>query len=235
MKTDNNPGARLSSYLPDFIYGGIDGSITTFAIVAGVTGASLSTTIVLILGFANLFADGFSMAVGNYLSTKSKKEYADKVRKSEEHSVLHIPDEEKEEIREIFSGKGFTGKSLDDAVEIITSNREVWIDTMMKDEFGIFEGRTSPLKSAFVTFVSFNLIGFIPLLAYILSYFFSSLRGDAFTLSAILTSCAFFIVGSVKGKALAKKWYLSGIETFLIGGVAAVIAYAVGYGLRGLA
>lgn len=235
MKTDKNPRARLGSYLPDFIYGGIDGSITTFAIVAGVTGASLSPTIVLILGFANLFADGFSMAVGNYLSTKSKREYADKVRKSEEHSVLHIPDEEKEEIREIFSEKGFTGKSLDDAVEIITSNQEVWIDTMMKDEFGIFEGRTSPLKSALVTFVSFNLIGFIPLLAYVLSHFFSSLRDDAFTLSAVLTSFALFMVGSVKGKIVEKRWYLSGIETVLIGGVAAVIAYAVGYALRGLA
>ena len=87
MISDNNKEHRLSSYLPDFIYGGIDGSVTTFAIVAGVTGASLSPKIVLILGFANLFADGFSMAVGNYLSTKSKLEYADKIRKSEERSI----------------------------------------------------------------------------------------------------------------------------------------------------
>lgn len=235
MNTDKTKRAGLSTYLPDFIYGGIDGSVTTFAIVAGVTGASLSPTIVLILGFANLFADGFSMAVGNYLSTKSKKEYADKIRKSEEHSVVHVPEEERDEIRDIYTDKGFTGKQLDDAVRIITSNHEVWIDTMMKDEFGIFEDRTSPIRSALVTFVSFNLIGFIPLVAYVLSYFMSSLDNYAFTLSIVLTSCAFFIVGSVKGRMVSKSWYSSGVETLLIGGAAAVIAYAVGYGLRGLA
>jgi len=235
MDTNKTYKAGLSAYLPDFIYGGIDGSVTTFAIVAGVIGASLSPTIVLILGFANLFADGFSMAVGNYLSTKSRKEYADKIRKSEEHSVLHVPQEEEEEIREIFRDKGFTGKPLEDAVKIITSNQEIWIDTMMKDEFGIFEDHTSPIRSAFVTFASFNLIGFIPLFAYVLSYFFSSLSGYAFTLSILLTSFALFIVGSVKGRMVEKSWYYSGIETFLIGGAAALIAYAVGYGLRGLA
>ncbi|MCK5391541.1 MAG: VIT1/CCC1 transporter family protein [Deltaproteobacteria bacterium] len=233
MSTDNNK--FVSRYLPDFVYGGIDGSVTTFAIVAGVTGASLSPTIVLILGFANLLADGFSMAVGNYLSTKSKKEYADKIRKSEEHSVINIPEEETEEIREIFAEKGFSGQQLDDAVEIITSNQDVWIDTMMKDEFGIFEDHTSPIKSALMTFVSFNLIGFIPLLAYVLSYFSDSFKSNTFTLSIILTSVAFFIVGSVKGQVVGSGRLFSGFETLLIGGVAAVIAYYVGYLLRGLA
>ncbi|MGB3365475.1 MAG: VIT1/CCC1 transporter family protein [Thermodesulfobacteriota bacterium] len=233
MNTDNKD--VISKYLPDFVYGGIDGSVTTFAIVAGVTGASLSPSIVLILGFANLFADGFSMAVGNYLSTKSKREYADKIRKSEEDSIANIPEEETQEIREIFSEKGFSGRQLDDAVEIITSNQDVWVDTMMKDEFGIFEDQTSPLKSAFVTFISFNLIGFIPLLAYVLSYFSDSFRSNTFTLSIILTSIAFFIVGSVKGRIVSTSWLYSGFETLLIGGVAAIIAYYVGYLLRGLA
>ena len=233
MDTDNKD--MVSKYLPDFVYGGIDGSVTTFAIVAGVTGASLSPSIVLILGFANLFADGFSMAISNYLSTKSKKEYADKIRKSEEDSVLNIPEEETEEIRQIFSEKGFSGRQLDDAVEIITSNQDVWVDTMMKDEFGIFEDQTSPLKSALVTFVSFNLIGFIPLLAYVISYFSESFKSGTFTLSIILTSAAFFLVGSVKGRIVGKRWLFSGIETLLIGGAAAVIAYYVGFILRGLA
>ncbi len=233
MNTDNKD--IVSKYLPDFVYGGIDGSVTTFAVVAGVTGASLSPTIVLILGFANLFADGFSMAVSNYLSTKSKKEYAEKIRKSEEHSVINIPEEETQEIREIFSEKGFSGKQLDDAVEIITSNQDIWIDTMMKDEFGIFEDHTSPIKSAIVTFISFNLIGFIPLFAYVLSYFSDSFKSKTFTLSIVLTSIAFFIVGSVKGRVVGIRWLLSGFETLLIGGAAAVIAYYVGYLLSGLA
>lgn len=235
MIGNKRPEATIGSYLSDFVYGGIDGSVTTFAVVAGVTGASLPLTIVLILGFANLFADGFSMAVGNYLSTKSRKEFAEKIRKSEEHSVHTVPEEEREEIREILSEKGFSGRQLSEAVDIITADKEVWVDTMMKDEFGILEDHTSPLRSGAVTFVSFNIIGFIPLLAYVLAYFIPVISGKTFELSVALTSAALFIVGSVKARVVDKKWYAAGTETFLVGGLAAVIAYLVGYFLRGLA
>ena len=235
MPIKNNSESSKSSYLSDFVYGGIDGSVTTFAVVAGVVGASLSPSIVLILGFANLFADGFSMAVGNYLSTKSKREYIEKIRKAEEVSVRRIPGEEREEIKEIFKEKGFFGRQLDDAVKIITGNKKIWVDTMMKDEFGMLEEEKSPIRGALVTFIAFNLIGFIPLLAYVLSYLFLYLREQTFLLSIIFTSCAFFIVGSVKGKIVDKKWYLSGLETLLIGGTAAAIAFLVGFFLKGLA
>jgi len=235
MPITNNSESSKSSYLSDFVYGGIDGSVTTFAVVAGVVGASLSPSIVLILGFANLFADGFSMAVGNYLSTKSKREYIEKIRKAEEVSVRRIPGEEREEIREIFKEKGFSGRQLEDAVKIITGNKKIWVDTMMKDEFGMLEEEKSPIRGALVTFIAFNLIGFIPLLAYVLSYLFLYLREQTFLLSIIFTSCAFFIVGSVKGKIVDKKWYLSGLETLLIGGAAAAIAFLVGFFLKGLA
>ena len=235
MPITNNSESSKSSYLSDFVYGGIDGSVTTFAVVAGVVGASLSPSIVLILGFANLFADGFSMAVGNYLSTKSKREYIEKIRKAEEVSVRRIPGEEREEIREIFKEKGFSGRQLEDAVKIITGNKKIWVDTMMKDGFGMLEEEKSPIRGALVTFIAFNLIGFIPLLAYVLSYLFLYLREQTFLLSIIFTSCAFFIVGSVKGKIVDKKWYLSGLETLLIGGTAAAIAFLVGFFLKGLA
>jgi len=235
MPITNNSESSKSSYLSDFVYGGIDGSVTTFAVVAGVVGASLSPSIVLILGFANLFADGFSMAVGNYLSTKSKREYIEKIRKAEEVSVRRIPGEEREEIKEIFKEKGFFGRQLEDAVKIITGNKKIWVDTMMKDEFGMLEEEKSPIRGALVTFIAFNLIGFIPLLAYVLSYLFLYLREQTFLLSIIFTSCAFFIVGSVKGKIVDKKWYLSGLETLLIGGTAAAIAFLVGFFLKGLA
>jgi len=175
------------------------------------------------------------MAVGNYLSTKSKREYIEKIRKAEEVSVRRIPGEEREEIREIFKEKGFFGRQLDDAVKIITGNKKIWVDTMMKDEFGILEEEKSPIRGALVTFIAFNLIGFIPLLAYVLSYLFLYLREQTFLLSIIFTSCAFFIVGSVKGKIVDKKWYLSGLETLLIGGTAAAIAFLVGFFLKGLA
>jgi len=115
-KPDNNPHildedrihgvssgiGRLKKYLAEFVYGGIDGSVTTFAVVAGAAGAELSTNIVLILGFANLIADGFSMSVGNYLSAKSEIDNYRKHKKIEYWEVDNLPDQEKEEIREIY-------------------------------------------------------------------------------------------------------------------------------------
>jgi vacuolar iron transporter family protein len=227
-------GSSSSTYISDFVFAGIDGAVTTFAVVSGVEGASLSASIVLILGFANLLADGFSMAVGNYMGLKSTHEYIQKARRVEETHIDKEPEIEKHEIREIFKEKGFTGKHLDDAVDIITSDRKIWLDTMMKDELGIIEEQKSPLKGAFVTFFAFNMIGIIPLLAYLVSHFFDSITSQAFPISILLTSCALFAVGSVKGKIVEINWIISGTGTLFMGGAAAVIAYLVGHFLKGL-
>ena len=234
MSINENTGSSNRSYVSDFVFAGIDGTVTTFAVVAGVEGASLSPSIVLILGFANLLADGFSMAVGNYMSLKSTKEYNQRVRRIEEHHVEREPELERQEIREIFRDKGFSGKQLEDAVEIITSDRKIWVDTMMKDELGIIEEQKSPFRGGLVTFFAFNIIGFIPLLSYLISYIIHALKYQTFPIAIILTSCALFVVGSVKGKIVESNWLISGFGTLIIGGVAATIAYLVGYFLKGL-
>jgi VIT1/CCC1 family predicted Fe2+/Mn2+ transporter len=120
--------------LEDFVYGATDGAVTTFAVVAGVVGASLSPSIVLILGFANLPADGFSMAVGNYLAAKAQREYIEKARKREEWEIDNLVEQEKQEIRDIYTKKGFKDELLDEIVRVITSRRKVWVDTMMREE-----------------------------------------------------------------------------------------------------
>lgn len=231
MKKISNMHSVLVS---DFVYGGIDGAVTTFAVVAGVEGASLSAGIVLILGFANLFADGFSMAVSNYLGTKSHMELASKIRKAEEHSINIKPEEEIQEIHDIYKEKGFSGDHLQKTVEVITSNKKIWIDTMMTDEFGIIEETKSPTKAALTTFAAFNIMGLIPLIPFILYYFDPLFKDYAFLTSIIFTSVALFLVGSIKANIVDIKWYLSGLETFIIGGAAAVIAYMVGFWLKGL-
>ena len=116
-------GPRIS-YLRDWVYGGIDGTVTTFAVVAGVVGAELSTNALLILGAANLFADGFSMAAANYSGTKAEIEEYEQVRRMEERHVDIAPEGEREEIRQIFQAKGFEGEALDSAVDVITGQRE---------------------------------------------------------------------------------------------------------------
>lgn len=219
--------------IENFVYGAIDGAVTTFAIVTGVIGASLSPSIIVILGLANLLADGFSMAIGNYLAVKTQNEFVQRERKREEWEIDNRIDEEKQEIRDIYSRKGFKEELLDEIVRIITSRRKVWIDTMMREELGLIEGKHSPIASAVNTFVGFNAIGVIPLIPFIFAYFWGSsiTISNAFFYSVLATASSFFLIGSIRGKVVRKPVMISGFNTLLIGGVAAVVSYCIGYAL----
>ena len=223
----------MNWHFDDFIYGSIDGAVTTFAIVAGVVGASLSPGIILILGFANLFADGFSMAAANYQASKTRNEYIEMKRKQEEWEIDNLEEQEKEEIRDIYSKKGFKDELLEEIVRIITSRRKVWVDTMMKEELGLIEDEKAPLDSSISTFVGFNLIGLIPLIPFMV---FMAIgvdpNSEAFFYSIIFVVSAFFIVGVVKGKIVKKSKMRSGVYTLIIGGIAATVAYFIGFGLN---
>src|SRR5262245_16157302 len=125
------------SYLGDAILGGIDGCVTTFAVVSAAVGGGFSSLVVIVLGLANLLADGFSMAVGNYQAKRTQAEAIEQARRSERHHIERVPEGEREEIRQIFGSKGFEGDTLEKVVEVITRNRDVWIDTMLKEEIGL--------------------------------------------------------------------------------------------------
>lgn len=232
--------ARLStpprqSHLRDFIYGSIDGTVTTFAVVAGVAGADLSATIVIILGIANLVADGFSMAVSNFLGTRAEIQERALAWREEQREINDIPEGEREEIRQIFAKKGFLGGELDRVVEVITSDPRVWIDTMMVEELGYSPSRAEPLRAAGTTFVAFLTVGFIPLSAFIFEQLLPSFLKTPFLWSALMTGTAFFIVGAFKSRFVAQRWWLAGSETLAMGGVAAAIAYVVGALLKNIA
>jgi VIT1/CCC1 family predicted Fe2+/Mn2+ transporter len=221
-------------YLGDLVYGALDGMVTTFAVVSGVEGAKLSSTIVLILGFANLFGDGVSMALGNYLSTKSEQDYVKKERERESWEVDNVPDGEREEIRMIFRKKGFEGKDLDRAVKIITSDKKRWVDTMMHDELGLDNEEKNPLKGSLATFFAFVIAGLIPILSFIIVSLIPGLAINTFFIAAILTAAALFIVGAMRSFVTGINWLRSGIEMLVVGSIAAGAAYLVGFLLKGL-
>lgn len=221
-------------FLPEFVYGGIDGAITTFAVVAGATGANLDIPVVIILGFANLLADGFSMSVGNFFSTKASADSYEKNKNIEYWEVDHKRETEVEEIREIYRNKGFEGDLLEQVVEVITSDREVWVETMMKEELNLTKDVKSPYQTAGMTFFSFLLIGFIPLAAYVFALVFDTSKDDLFMYACLLTGVALCIIGILKSAVTQKKMIRGVAETLFLGGIAAILAYFAGAVLENL-
>ena len=222
------------SYLRDFVYGAIDGAVTTFAVVSGVAGANLPSKIIIILGLANLLGDGFSMAASNFLGTRAEEQFREKTRQIEKSNIQRIPDGEKEEIRQIFAAKGFKGKELERAVKIITSDQEQWVNTMLTEELGLTTQGPSPLRAALCTFSAFLIAGFLPLLSFIWQWMFPSTSFEPFMLSAMITGLAFFGVGALKGRFVGERWQRAGFETLAVGGCAAFLAFMVGVLLKGI-
>lgn len=221
--------ASNHNYIRDFIYGGIDGAVTTFAVVSGVSGAELSPSIVLILGFANLAADGFSMAASNYLGTRAEQDDYRRLEKIEYRHIEVAPEGEREEIRQIYREKGFEGDELEKAVELITAEKERWVKTMLMEEYGLPAEIRSAWAAAIATFAAFVICGLVPLLPYLFG------TDSSFVVSCILTGFTFFLIGSFKSRWSTTPWIRSGLETLFVGALAAVLAYGAGVLLKDIA
>lgn len=224
--------AKEHSYVGDAVLGAIDGCVTTFAVAAGAAGACLPSSVTIILGFANLLADGFSMAASNYQRAKSERGLLEKARAIEEMHVRMVPEGEREEVRQIFAAKGFGGAELERIVEVITQNPKLWIDTMLTEELGLRLELPRPSAAALTTFAGFAVAGLVPLLPYLMP---GLPLQQAFWASALLTGLTFFGIGLMKGRVLHHPLLPSGLETLIVGGAAAGLAYAVGVLLKGLA
>lgn len=227
------PGPRYS-HVRDFVYGGIDGIVTTFAVVAGAAGAGLSSGVVIVLGLANLFADGLSMAVGNVLGTRAEQQLRERIRRGEARQVALHPAGEREEIRQIFAGKGFHGPDLDRVVEVITADRERWIETMLTEEYGLSARGPSPWRAGAATFLAFVGAGSLPLLVYLGEILFRVTIDRPFLWSALLAGLGFAAIGALKGRFVGRSALASAIETLAVGGAAATLAYAIGSALESL-
>ena len=212
------------NYLRDWIYGGIDGTITTFAIVAGVVGADLLARVVLILGLANLIADGFAMGAGNYSGTKADSDFYKRQLAVERKHIALAPSGEREEIRQIFGRKGFSGTDLERIVDVITSDEDRWVRTMAVEEYGLSPAAKSPVLAALSTSAAFVLCGLAPLFSYLVAY--------SFGMCVVATGLVFFVIGALKSRWSPLGWMRSGLETLLIGMSAAGISFAIGYVLK---
>lgn len=227
-------GGASSQYLGDLVYGGLDGIITTFAVVSGVAGAQLDASVILILGLANLFADGVSMATGAYLSEKSDKEYYERERQREAWEVEHFPDGERAELEVLYISQGYSEADARTLVEIKSKDEKLWVDAMMVEELGMIKDEKKPLMSAAATLVSFIVAGAVPLLIYLVGFNTAIQPGTSFIVSFILTGMALFGLGAAKVFVTQRNWFKSGLEMLVVGGLAASVAYIVGALLKGI-
>jgi VIT1/CCC1 family predicted Fe2+/Mn2+ transporter len=227
-------GGASHQYIGDMVYGGLDGIVTTFAVVSGVAGANLGSGVILILGLANLLADGLSMAAGAYLSLKSEREYYERERQREAWEVEHFSDGERAEMLGIYRAKGYSQTDAETLVKIQSQDKKLWVDAMMVQELGLLPDERKPILSALATPGSFISAGSVPLLVYLLGLFMTVDPDVAFGVSVVLSGVALFALGAAKVLVTERNWFRSGLEMLLVGGLAAGVAYLVGYLLRGL-
>jgi len=216
------------SYLRDWVYGGIDGTVTTFALVSGVEGARLAAPVILILGGASLIADGFAMAAANYLATRTEHDefrYAEQV---ERRHIESAPEGEREEVREILRGLGIHGDLLERVLAAITGDHDHWVRVMLQYEYALPAAVRSAWRSAGSTFSAFLICGLVPLVPFL------ARARNPFWIAAVATSLVFVAIGALKARWSIRPWWYSGFSTLAVGGAAAGVAYLIGAWLRGL-
>ncbi len=230
QKNDRH-GTRLGSFIQDVVYGGNDGIVTTFAVVAGTVGADLPRYVIIILGMANLFADGSSMATGAYLSLRSEFDQYRRLRKEENKEIDEDPEIETEEVRQHFSKRGIEGEDLSELTRILTSNREVWIDTMMHTEHGMTEDSFSkPLLHGFMTFISFVIFGSLPLLPYI----FNVDPANRFRIAIYSAFGALALLGLTRSIVTRERLIRGPLEIISVGAIGGIVAYGIGVLLKSI-
>lgn len=222
----------FSTYMREIVYGGLDGIVTTFAVVAGFAGAGepalaarFGALPVLLFGLANLFADGVSMSLGNFLSLRSEKDVYRGEKDKERGEIRTHPDNEMEETVAILVRKGYAQKDAQDMARLYAKNEDYWTDFMMNQELELPNPeRQSAMATSLATFTAFVLFGLIPLLPYI----FSPHTSSSFGVSITFTLAALLLLGSLRWQVVKEKLARSIGETLLLGSVAAAVAYFVG-------
>ncbi len=218
------PHLSESSGIRDFVFGFGDGINTSLGIAAGVGGADVSSNIIILAALVGMFTGAKAMAVQNYLAVKAQRELLRSEIAKEEWEMENKPDVERQEIEEIYKAKGFEGKDLEMIVNKITSDKKVWLDTMLTEELKLnIEVVGNPLKSAFRMFGAFLVGGILP----IIPFFFASGYLPLGVAVGISLSTS-FAVGAVKSKIAQTSIIKGGLEMAGLGTGIALLGFGIG-------
>ncbi|TLX68068.1 MAG: hypothetical protein E6K94_09035 [Thaumarchaeota archaeon] len=223
------PHIKESNHIRDFVFGFGDGINTSLGIVAGVGGANSSADFIILAALVGMFTGAKAMAVQNYLAVKSQREILESEIKREEFEMEAYPEKERIEIEEIYRAKEFDEDLVRRVTDKITSNKKVWLKTMLTEELGLnLDIVGKPFKGALIMFVSFLIGGILPILPYLLSKTgFVPLPISLWTAIAI-SIISSFLIGAKKAKLAKKNWIMGGIEMSGLGTGIALLGYGIG-------
>lgn len=208
----------------DVVIGMSDGLTVPFALAAGLSGAVQNHWLIVIAGAAEMAAGSIAMGLGGYLAAQSDADSYRTERRREEREVADLPEVEREEVRAVFAGYGLTGSALAAAVDAVVRDKETWVRFMMREELGLEEPHAQrALYSSLTIGGSYVLGGIIPLLPYLWPL---PVR-TALLVSAVVTLVALTLFGWVKGAFTGLVPLRSAVQTMLVGGLAAGVAYAI--------
>jgi len=223
------PHIKESNYIRDLVFGFGDGVNTSLGIIAGVGGAMITADIVILAALVGMFTGAKAMAVQNYLAVKSQRQLLESEIKRERFEIENTPEKERQEIEYIYKSKGFEGADLKGVVDKITSNKEVWLKTMLTEELGLnLEILGNPLKGALVMFGSFLLGGILPILPYFVVKFGLMSSPTAIVVAILISIASSFIVGAIKARMAQMSIIKGGIEMAGLGTGIALIGYGIG-------
>jgi VIT1/CCC1 family predicted Fe2+/Mn2+ transporter len=214
----------------DVVIGMADGLTVPFALAAGLAAAVSSTKIIVTAGLAEIVAGAIAMGLGGYLAARTDAEHYGSERARENWEIDNLRDKEVQEVTEIFQGYGLKGNELDTVVAAVASDRQRWLDFMMRFELGLEkpDPKRAPISAGTIA-ASYFIGGLIPLTPYILM----SSISEAFTYSVGFTAIALVIFGGIKGHFTGINKAKSAGQTLLVGGLAAAAAYALAHAFSG--
>lgn len=223
------PHIKESSYIRDLVFGFGDGINTSLGIVAGVGGAQIMADIVILAALVGMFTGAKAMAVQNYLAVKSQREILESEIKREQFEIENVPEKERQEIVDIYTAKGFQGDELKKIVDKITSNKDVWLKTMLTEELGLnLEILGSPFRGALVMFGAFLLGGVLPILPYFAVKAGLISSGASIAIAIGVSVVSSFVVGAIKARMAKKNWIKGGVEMAGLGTGIALVGYGIG-------
>ncbi|HSB65000.1 MAG TPA: VIT1/CCC1 transporter family protein [Anaerolineales bacterium] len=213
---------RANEMVRDIVIGMSDGLTVPFALAAGISGAGAQTKIVVLAGLAEIAAGSIAMGLGGYLAARTDFEHYLSEQKRENWEIDHLPEREKEEVAQVFRGYGMEESHITPIIEAMSQKREQWLDFMMRFELGLEAPDPKRARVSAITIgLSYILGGFIPLSPYMLIPNLTT----ALIVSVVVTLFALLLFGYIKGRFTGTKPVRSGLQTMLVGGLAAGVAF----------